>query len=139
MDVKQPSQSDGVNGTLPGMARGAKYEDLKEALKTWSQEVISQFETASPPTFHEFGSWERGSDGVFRYAERPARPLTPDLVSLSSWQPVVDAINDNKDLAWQFDQQVSTAQSSGLLEPMALGFSVLPRPEDFKSANEIFE
>ena len=67
-------------------------------------------------------------------------PPEVELQGLPSWRAVLKAISDEPDLARQFDQLVGAADgSSSHVEPRALSRHVLPEPDEFDRADEIFE
>ena len=123
----------------------AEFPELKDALRAWINDAINRLshDNAAQDYTTYLGHWQRDSDGVVRFAERPIvvwdRVAVSNLLDLPSWAVVLDVFHLDSRLSDQVNTFVGTAQGGRRIEPEDIGRRVLPRPDELGQAVEIFE
>jgi len=123
----------------------AEFPELKDALRAWVNDAIDRLsnDNAAQDYTTDLGHWQRDSDGVFRFAERPIvvwdRMAVNNLFDLPSWAAVLDLLHGDSRLSDQMDTLVGTAHGGHHIEPESIGRRVMPRPDELAHAAESFE
>jgi len=123
----------------------AEFPELKNALRAWVNDAIDRLshDSAAQDYTTDLGHWQRDSDGVFRFADRPIvvwdRIAVNNLFDLPSWAAVLDVLHGDSRLSDQLDTLVGTAYGGLRIEPANLGRRVLPRPNELSQVAESFE